>query len=195
MPSAWYVSAPVPARPSRRPRSRPVLVALALGGVMCCLLVGWGAYRLWNGAPYPEADPHVVATRLGAEAERVESDLALPAGPRSPSDRMETGACYYRGLRAFAHIDSARRDVHTFSVERETTGLPEDTARTAQERVRSRLSQQGWKLISQNVSSMGFRYENQDTGDQVHVDWYEYTGTLAFRIYAPCAKIPDGYSL
>ncbi|MFG2229338.1 hypothetical protein ACGFNX_04850 [Streptomyces sp. NPDC048723] len=195
MPSVRSVSPAVPPRPRRRLRTRPVLVALALGGVMCCLLAGWGAYRLWNGAPYPEVDPHVVATRLGAEAERVENDLALPVGPRSPSDRMETGACYYRGLRAFAHIDRARLDVHTFSVERETTGIAEDTARTAQERVRSRLSQQGWKLISQNVSDRGFRYENQDTGDQVHVDWYKYTGTLAFRIYAPCGKVADGYPL
>ncbi|MFA7764138.1 hypothetical protein [Streptomyces sp. NRRL S-448] len=195
MPSVRSVSPAVPPRPRRRLRTRPVLVALVLGGVMCCLLAGWGAYRLWNGAPYPEVDPHVVATRLGAEAERVENDLALPVGPRSPSDRMETGACYYRGLRAFAHIDRARLDVHTFSVERETTGIAEDTARTAQERVRSRLSQQGWKLISQNVSDRGFRYENQDTGDQVHVDWYKYTGTLAFRIYAPCGKVADGYPL
>ncbi|MFF4420801.1 hypothetical protein ACFY04_08430 [Streptomyces sp. NPDC001549] len=195
MPSVWSVSPAAPARPSRRPRSRPVLVALALGGVMCCLLAGWGAYRLWNGAPYPEVDPHAVATRLGAEAERVENDLALPVRPGSPPDRMETDACYYRGLRSVAHIDQARPDVRSFSVERETTGIPEDTARTAQERVRSRLSQQGWKLISQNISDRGFRYENQDTGDQVHVDWYKNTGTLAVRTYAPCGKIPDGYPL
>ncbi|MFD5414797.1 hypothetical protein [Streptomyces nojiriensis] len=195
MPSVWYSSPAAPARPSRRPRSRPVLVALALGGVVCCLLAGWGAYRLWNGAPYPEVDPQAVATRLGAEAGRVENDLALPVGSRSPAGRMETGACHYRGLRAFAHIDRARSDVHTFSVERETTGIAEDTARTAQERVRSRLSQQGWKLTSQNITTMGFRYENPDTGDQVHVDWYKYTGTLAFRVYAPCGKVPDGHPL
>ncbi|MFD7783189.1 hypothetical protein ACFV4Q_08890 [Streptomyces nojiriensis] len=194
MPSVWYASPAAPARP-RRPRSRPVLVALALGGVVCCLLAGWGAYRLWNGAPYPEVDPQVVATRLGAEAGRVENDLALPVGSRPPAGRMETGACHYRGLRAFAHIDRARSDVHTFSVERETTGIAEDTARTAQERVRSRLSQQGWKLTSQNITNMGFRYENPDTGDQVHVDWYKYTGTLAFRVYAPCGQVPDGHPL
>ncbi|MGW3324503.1 hypothetical protein [Streptomyces virginiae] len=195
MPSTWYVSSPAPARQSRRPRSRPALAALALGGVMGCLLAGWGAYRLWNGAPYPEVDPHVVATRLGAEAERVENDLALPVGPRSLPQQMETGACYYRGLRSLAHIDESRPDVRTFSLEKETTGLPEDTARAAQERLRSRLSQQGWKPIGQNLSASGFRFENRDTGDQVHVDWYKHTGTLAYRVYAPCGKIPDGYAL
>ncbi|MFD9480360.1 hypothetical protein [Streptomyces nojiriensis] len=195
MPSVRSFSPAAPPRPPRRPRSRPVLAAVALGGVVCCLLTGWGAYRLWNGAPYPEVDPHVVATRLGAEAGRVENDLALPAGPRSLPDRMETGTCYHRGLRSLAHIDEGRPDVRTFSLEQETTGIPEDTARTAQERLRSRLSQQGWKLISRNISTTGFRFENQDTGDQVHVDWYKHTGTLAFRIYAPCGKIPDGYPL
>ncbi|MFF4444082.1 hypothetical protein [Streptomyces sp. NPDC001502] len=195
MPSVRYVSPAVPARPSRRPRSRRVLAALALGGAVCCLLAGWGAYRLWNGAPYPEVDPQAVAARLGAEAGRVEDDLALPVRSGPLPDRVETGACYHRGLRSIAHIDEARRDVRTFSLERETTGIPQDTARTAQERVRSRLSRQGWKLIGQNISDMGFRYENQQTGDQVHVDWYEPTGTLAVRVHAPCGKIPDGHPL
>ncbi|MER6449023.1 hypothetical protein DEJ51_01605 [Streptomyces venezuelae] len=162
---------------------------------MCCLLACWGAYRLWNGGPYPEVDPHVVATRLAAEAERVENDLALPVGPGPLPDRMETGACYYRGLRSLAHIDQARRDVRSFSLERETTGIAQDTARAAQERVRSRLTRQGWKPVSQNVSPMGFRFENQDTGDQIDVDWYEPTGTLVVLLHAPCGKIPDGHPL
>lgn len=193
MPSVPSVSPAVPARPSRRPRTRPVAAALALGGVVCCLFAGWGAYRLWNGAPYPEVDPHVVATRLGAEAERVENDLALPVPSGSLPDQMETGACYYRGLRSLAHIDESRPDVRSFGLERETTGVAEETARTAQERVRSRLSQQGWEPVRQNTSPMGFRYQDRDTGDQVDVSWYEPTGTLVVRIYAPCGKIPEGY--
>ncbi|MFF4261283.1 hypothetical protein [Streptomyces virginiae] len=189
-------SAPAaPSRPRPRPRPRPVYAALVLGVAALLLATCWGAYRLWNGAPYPEVDPHVVATRIGAEAERVENDLALPGGPRSLPHRMETGACYYRGLRSLAHIDESRPDVRTFSLEQETTGLPEDTARAAQERLRSRLSRQGWKPIGQNPSTTGFRFENRDTGDQVHVAWYKHTGTLVFRVYAPCGKIPDGYAL
>ncbi|MFB6822955.1 hypothetical protein ACFCXA_15330 [Streptomyces virginiae] len=183
-----------PAAPAR-PRPRPVYAALVLGVAALLLATCWGAYRLWNGAPYPEVDPAIVATRLAAEAERVQEDLALPAGAASPSDRTETGACSYRGLRSVAHIDEARADVRTFILARQTTGVPQDTARTGQERVRARLSQQGWKLISENISDMGFRYEDRRTGDRVDVNWYAPTGTLAVSVHAPCGKIPDGYDL
>ncbi|MGW7334052.1 hypothetical protein ACWGIU_36725 [Streptomyces sp. NPDC054840] len=166
--------------------------ALVLGVAALLLATCWGAYRLWNGAPYPEADPAIVAARLAAEAERVQDDLALPADADSPPDRLETGACYYRGLRSLAHIDQGRPDVRSFVLDRRTTGVPEDTARTAQERVRARLSQQGWKLVSENISDMGFRYEDRSTGDQVDVNWYEPTGTLAVSIHAPCGKVPGG---
>ncbi|WP_158781022.1 hypothetical protein [Streptomyces sp. NRRL S-237] len=194
------VQPPAPAAPPRpqprpRPRLRPVYAAVVLGVAALLLATCWGAYRLWNGAPFPEVDPAIVATRLGAEAERVQDDLALPAGAESPPDRMETGACYYRGLRSVAHIDEARADVRTFILDWRTTGVPKDTARTGQERVRARLSQQGWKLISENISDRGFRYEDRKTGDQVDVNWYASTGTLAVSIHAPCGKIPDGYGL
>ncbi|MFG2976588.1 hypothetical protein ACGFYY_26845 [Streptomyces sp. NPDC048331] len=188
-------SAPAaPLRPRPRPRPRPRYVALVIGAVAVLLATGWGAYRLWNGAPYPEVDPAIVATRLGAEAERVQDDLALPAGADAPPDRLETGACSYRGLRSFAHIDQGRPDVSSFALTWQTTDVPEETARSGQERVRARLSQQGWKPLHEIVSDRGFRYEDPSTGDQVDVRWYEPTGTLAVSIYAPCGKTPDGYT-
>ncbi|MGW6577144.1 hypothetical protein ACWGAN_33905 [Streptomyces sp. NPDC054945] len=194
MPSVPSPTPAAPLRPQPRPRPRPLYAALVVGAVALLLATCWGAYRLWNGAPYPEVDPAIVATRLGAEAARVQDDLALPAGADSPPDRLETGACYYRGLRSLAHIDQARMDVSSFALTWQTTDVPEETARAGQARVRARLSQQGWKIHEETVSERGFRYEDPSTGDQVDVGWYRHTGTLAVSIYAPCGKVPDGYT-
>ncbi|MFE9480405.1 hypothetical protein ACFYNM_17595 [Streptomyces spororaveus] len=166
---------------------------LALGGVVCLLATGWGAYRLWNGEPYPDADPQAVATRLGAQAERVRDDLAVPVPADALPGRADTGACSYRGLRSVAHIDESRPDVRSFSLAWQTTGVPEETARAAERRVRLRLARQGWRLTAENISDMGFRYEDPGTGDRVDVDWYEPTGTLAARVHAPCGKVPGDH--
>ncbi|MDX3534592.1 hypothetical protein PV721_09455 [Streptomyces sp. MB09-01] len=191
MSSVQPVTSTVPPRSHAR---RLVRTALLLCGVTLLTAVSWGGYRLWNGAPYPEVDPNVVGTRLREEAERVHEDLALPGPAAEGPYRVETGACYYRGLRGFAHIDRSRRDVYSFDLDTRTTGVPQATARTGEERVRSRLSQQGWKLISENISDMGFRFEDPDTGDMVDVNWYEPTGTLAVSVFSQCGKVPDGFA-
>ncbi|MCX5610219.1 hypothetical protein OHB39_21965 [Streptomyces sp. NBC_00047] len=170
---------------------RLLRMALVLGGVALLLSMSWGGYRLWNGEPYPEVDPNVVAMRLREEAERVEEDL--DGRSRFEAHNVDTGACYYRGLRSVAHIDEARQDVRSFGLDWSTTDVPRTTARASQERARGRLSEQGWKLTSENISDMGFRFEHPGTGDKVDVDWYEPTGTLAVRIHAPCGKVPDGF--
>ncbi|WP_404962275.1 hypothetical protein [Streptomyces sp. 147326] len=190
MSSVQSATSKVPPRSSAR---RLVRTALILGGVTLLAAVSWAGYRLWNGAPYPEVDPNVVGTRLRAEVERVHDDLALTRTAAEGPYRVETGACYYRGLRGFAHIDQSRRDVYSFDLDTSTTGVPEAIARTGQERVRSRLSQQGWKLIGENITSMGFRFENPDTGDTVDVRWYEPTGTLAVSVFSQCGKVPAGF--
>lgn len=117
----------VPSRSS----SRFVRSAVVFGGVMFLVAVSWTGYRLWNGEPYPEVDPNVVAMRLNEEAQRVEEDLALPGrtDSGSSSHRVDTGACYYHGLRSVAHIDEARQDVRSFALDWSTTGVPRTTAR------------------------------------------------------------------
>ncbi|MFJ3727904.1 hypothetical protein ACIPYQ_35780 [Streptomyces sp. NPDC090045] len=180
--------------PPRSRARRVVRTALVLGGVTLLTAVTWAGYRLWNGAPYPEVDPHVVGMRLREEAQRVHEDLALPGSAAEEPYQVDTGACYYRGLRGFAHIDRSRRDVYYFDLDTRTTGVPQAVARTGEERVRSRLSQQGWKLVSENITSMGFRFENPDTGDTVDVGWYEPTGTLAVSVFSQCGKVPAGFA-
>ncbi|MFJ1568606.1 hypothetical protein ACIOG8_31090 [Streptomyces erythrochromogenes] len=171
--------------------ARLLRMALVLAGVALLLAMSWGGYRLWNGAPYPEVDPNVVAMRLREQAERVEEDL--DGRSRFEARPVDTGACYYRGLRSFAHIDEARRDVRSFDLDWRATDVPRATARAGQERIRNRLSEQGWKHTREHPSDRGFRFEHPGTGDKVDVGWYEATGTLTVSIYAPCGKVPDGF--
>ncbi|MER5461434.1 hypothetical protein ABT010_12255 [Streptomyces sp. NPDC002668] len=174
-------------------KKHPVRSVLWLIGVLLVVAVSMGCYRVWNGEPYPATDPDQVATRLKQEAQRVYDEVALPGPPDVSSNGVETGTCYYRGLRSIAHMDEGRSDVRSFGLEWRVTDVPRNTARTGQERVRRRLEQEGWKLTSENISDMGFRFERPDTDDIVDVDWYQPTGTFAVSIYAPCGKLPDGF--
>ncbi|MFF6776733.1 hypothetical protein ACFY8W_24740 [Streptomyces sp. NPDC012637] len=173
---------------------RPTSARLTLWFLCGLLVVGAGIAGewLWNGTPYPAADPDRVAARLKAQAQRAYAEAALPGDPK-PYSRVETGTCYYRGLRSFAHIDQGRRGVRSFRLSWRVTGVAEDTARTAQERTRLRLERDGWKLTSENVSDRGFRFEHPETGDKVDVDWYEPTGTYVMSTYAPCGELPEGF--
>ncbi|RLU81988.1 hypothetical protein CTZ27_30970 [Streptomyces griseocarneus] len=147
---------------------------------------------LWNGAPYPVANPDRVAARLKTEVGQVHVEAALP-GPLEAPARVETGACDYRGLRSIAHIDQGLSDVRDFRLSWRMTNVPEAAARSAQERTRLRLARDGWKLTSENISDRGFRFEHPGTGDKMDVDWYRPTGTYAVTAYAPCGKVPDGF--
>jgi hypothetical protein len=148
---------------------------------------------MWNGEPYPASVPDRVAERLKQEAQRVYDETALPGPAGVSSNGVETGTCYYRGLRSIAHIDQGRRDVRSFALKWRVTDVPRDSARAGQERVRERLDREGWKLTDENISDLGFRFEHPDTDYMVGVDWYEPTGTLAVSVYAPCGKLPVGF--
>ncbi|WP_328945895.1 hypothetical protein OG259_35110 [Streptomyces sp. NBC_00250] len=175
-------------------RSRPGRVLRrCLYGLIAVGLILAG-FSVWNGPPYPAADPDAVAGRLKAEAQRVYDEAALPGGADGVGSRVETGSCSYRGLRGFAHIDSGRPDVRSFGLSWSVTDVPEAAARAAQARTRLRLERDGWKLVSENISDLGFRFEHPGTGDKVDVDWYEPTGTFALSTHAPCGKLPDGFS-
>ncbi|GAB7109865.1 hypothetical protein JCM4814A_81800 [Streptomyces phaeofaciens JCM 4814] len=154
---------------------------------------------VWNGAPYPSADPDVVAQRLKDRSDWVYDGFALPETYAANSGRVDTGACYYRGLRSIAHIDEARSDVRSFGLDWSVPDIPEATARDAQRRVRQRLVKQGWKLTHEGdragatFRELGFRFENPKDGDQVDVQWNDSTTTLFISVYAPCAQVPDGF--
>ena len=154
---------------------------------------------VWNGAPYPSADPDAVAQRLKDQSDGVYDGFALPEKYAAASGRVDTGACYYRGLRGIAHIDEARSDVRSFGLDWSVPDVPEATARDAQRRVRQRLGKQGWKLthegdrVGATFRELGFRFENPEGGDQVDVQWSDSTTTLFISVYAPCVQVPDGF--
>lgn len=166
---------------------------LRLTGALLAVGVSVVGYRAWEGEPYPAVVPDQVAERLKGEAQRVYEEAALPGRPGVSSSGVETGTCYYRGLRSIAHIDEGRGDVRSFVLEWQVTDVPRSDARAGRERVRRRLEHVGWRLTGENVSDMGFRFERPGADETVAVDWYEHTGTLAVRVHAPCGKLPAGF--
>lgn len=184
-----------------RASGRSVLSAVA-GLVMAALLVAAVAAGnlVWNGEPYPSADPDAVAQRLKARSDEVYDGFALPGKYAAAPGRVDTGACYYRGLRSIAHIDQARRDVRSFGLDWSVPDVPEATARTAQQRIRKQLVRKGWRLTREGdrtgaiLRELGFRFENPTDGDQVDVRWNDATTTLFISLYAPCGQVPDAFA-
>lgn len=174
-------------------RRRPGPCVLWLTGTVLAVGVSVVGYRVWEGEPYPAVVPDQVAERLKGEAQRVYEEVAPPGRPGVSSSGVETGTCYYRGLRSIAHIDEGRGDVRSFVLEWQVTDVLRSDARAGQERVRRRLEYEGWRLTGENVSDMGFRFERRDTDETVAVDWYEHTATLAVSVHTSCGKLPAGF--
>ncbi|MFI8437373.1 hypothetical protein ACIGJO_27260 [Streptomyces sp. NPDC079020] len=179
---------------------RPALYAvggLVVTGLLVAAAVAGRA--VWNGTPYPSADPDAVAQRLQSRSDRVYEGFALPDTYTAESSRVDTGACYYRGLRSIAHIDEARSDVRSFGLDWSVADVPEATALEAQRRVRQQLLRQGWKLTHEGdragstFRELGFRFEDPEGGDQVDVQWNDSTTTLFISVYAPCGRVPDTF--
>ncbi|MFF3325284.1 hypothetical protein [Streptomyces sp. NPDC002889] len=177
-------------------------VLYAVTGLVMVALLGVAVVAgnvVWDGAPYPSADPNAVAQRLKARSDEVYDSFALPEEYAADSGRVDTGACYYRGLRSIAHIDEARSDVRSFGLDWSVPDVPEATARDAQRRVRQQLVQKGWKLAHEGdragaaFRQLGFRFENPKGGDQVDVRWNNSTTTLFISVYAPCGQVPDEF--
>ncbi|MGA5001429.1 hypothetical protein [Streptomyces arboris] len=175
------------------PKSRATRTAIGIAVLLGVAALVW----LWNGPPYPAADPDRVAGRLKAEAGQAYDEAALPGRPEVGPARVETSACYYQGLRGLAHIDQSRPDVRGFGLDWRATGVPEDAARRGQERTRARLEREGWTAVGTGDDERGFRFR-QPTGegddeDIVDVRWYHETGTYSVSVYADCGKLPDGF--
>ncbi|MFF2939049.1 hypothetical protein ACFVSQ_04295 [Streptomyces niveus] len=178
-----------------RPSLSRKSAVLALAVTVIAVPVLWLGHRLWNGDPYPSADPDAVAVQLGRDAQLAYDDLVLPGRPEVTS-QIRTGACYYRGLRSFAHIDRSRLDVNSFELRWDVTGVSRETARAGQDRLRLRLIREGFKLTSEESGDapMGYRFTHPDSEHMVDVNWYESTSLLAFTAYAPCGKVPAGFN-
>ncbi|WP_405796848.1 hypothetical protein [Streptomyces sp. NBC_01506] len=172
-----------------------VLVALSVLAVAAGGLVS----AVWNGEPYPDADPDAVAQRLKDRSDDVHDGFALPEQYLAEPGSVVSGACYHRGLTSFTQIDQPRNDVLSFGLDWSVPDVPEATARDAQQRVRRQLVKQGWKLTHEGdragatLREWGFRFEDPEGGDQVDVRWNDSTTTLFISVYAPCGKVPNEF--
>lgn len=194
-PRAWYRTAPrrrLLPRP-RLPGSRGARALVALCAALVAAATVAALVWLWNGTPYPKADPDHVAARLKDQAQRAYDEAALPGRPAVGPVRVETGACYHRGLRSLAHIDQGRRDVRSFGLDWRATAVPEDVARSGLRRMRARLVREGWTLVDTGLDRPGFRFRNPDNQDRVDAHWYRETGTYAVSAYAGCGELPTGF--
>ncbi|WP_405615532.1 hypothetical protein OG292_20605 [Streptomyces sp. NBC_01511] len=193
--------------PVRRVRAFGLSVLIAAAGLaviplsVAAAAAGNLASEMWNGPPYPSADPDTVAQRLKDRSDAVYEGFALPEKYPADSGSVETGACYHQGMKSFTHIDEARSDVVSFGLRWSVPDVPEATARDAQQRVRQQLVKQGWRLTSEEgdragatFSELGFRFEDPKGGDLVDVQWNDSTTTLFISVYAPCGQVPDDFS-
>ncbi|MEU7280399.1 hypothetical protein AB0A69_16665 [Streptomyces sp. NPDC045431] len=186
-------------------KKRVGLGVLAAVGALALLAVGVDAgakkvSELWNGRPYPAADPAAVSQKLQERSQWTYDGFGLPPATAGAvqAGGMSTGACYYRGLRGFGHIDEARMDVVDFGLRWEVPGVPEDTARQAQQRLRKRLEGAGWKLTHdgnrtlEELVELGYRYQQPGGEDHIDVRWNNRTTTLVVTVYAPCGQVRPG---
>lgn len=196
----WYRTAPRRRLLRRLPASRAARALFVLCATLLVAVTVAALAWLWNGTPYPQSDPDRIAVRLKDQAQRAYEEAALPGRPEVELGRVETGTCYYQGLRSLAHIDEGRPDVRSFDLDWQVTAVPEDVARSGLQRMRARLEREGWTLVDTGVDDRpGFRFRNPAGEDDVqqvqHVDarWYRETGTYAVSAYAGCGKLPDGF--
>jgi hypothetical protein len=191
-----------------RARTRPVVATLTVLGLTLLIAGGYAGVRLWYGTPYPAVDPTAVDRRLQQYSQQTYDALGLPKARRTTTlatRRTDTGACSYRGLRAFAHIDRPQRGVISFSLSWQAPDVPEAQARQAQQQLRQRLTAEGWRTVNDwnrqvrpHRVELGYRFEapkgaDQIGEDQINVQWNSTNTTLLIDIYAPCGRTPDGY--
>lgn len=190
---------------SRRPKALfavLVMLAVAVGGTLtvgAAMAVSRGAQAVWEGAPYPKADPDAVARRLKERSQLTYDAFGLPGAHTVQPARMSDGACYYRGLESLGHIDEARRDVRSFGLSWSVEDVPEEQARASQDRLRQQLAERGWELTrdwnreSSGSLTLGSTFRHPGTPDQIHVKWNDSTTTLFVDVYAECGRVPAGY--
>lgn len=154
----------------------------------------------WNGEPYPSADPDAVAERLKTRSNEVYDSFALAKKYAAQPSRVDTGACYHRGLSGYVNLDRARLDVSSFRLYWDVPNVPEPTARDALRQARQQLTSHGWEFShdwadsTSSLLELGFRYEEPGRGDKVDLRWNSSTTTLFVEVYAPCTQVPDEFN-
>ncbi|WP_157868680.1 hypothetical protein [Streptomyces caatingaensis] len=165
------------------------------------------AKTVWEGDPYPLARPAATATRLDGHTQSVYDALGLPRA-RLDDDWAGRGveaegyACPRQGLR---HLPDNLNDnppaaPHVVDVREEWAlkDVPRAEAGPALERVRQRLTRQGWKVTKFDAATPGHELwltlDHPATGDTLQIQTNP-GNRLMISAHAACARYPSDTDL
>ncbi|WBO65375.1 hypothetical protein [Streptomyces camelliae] len=180
-------------------RTSPHRKIAAVSAVLLAVAAVAGCTRLWDGEPYPVADPVATATRLDGYTQAVYDALDLPDAELEPGGSPEADGygCSYRGLR---HLDEELSDspgsppgVVDVSSGWALKGVSRAEAVSAMQRARAELTRQGWKVAGYENSRSWLRLSLKPVNGEDTVSVEAYPGDrLQVAAYAECARYPSG---
>ncbi|MET9551886.1 hypothetical protein [Streptomyces sp. NPDC006645] len=170
----------------------------AVGLVVCVLAivaVAPAVERVRYGAPYPTADPARAAERIQERSRRAYGLMRLPEPVAAARNVLDGRVCRGRGLLNLTGDPEPGviGPEHRWGVD----GVAEEVARPALDRLRERLTAQGWEHTHERegrgtgIVQAGFRFEDPVSGDTVDARWNSARGALFVDVRAPCARVPD----
>ncbi|MFF2143698.1 hypothetical protein [Kitasatospora sp. NPDC058190] len=180
------------------------LAVLAVAGSV--VLGGVKVTGVWEGAPFPVADPAAIAERLNGQTLAVYDALEVPNGlvldlSNSLGVEADIYDCHGRGLSHFLDNleDTAPYEPRTAAISAgfTVTGLTHPQAAEAMERAHGALTAQGWTVESQEAPDhIQLKLKPPSTGpngvsDTVFVDFYDPSGFFTVEAHAECARYLD----
>ncbi|MFF4038691.1 hypothetical protein [Streptomyces sp. NPDC001816] len=188
---------------SRRGWRRKIVAASAMGLAVAGTV---GFVRLWNGEPYPVADPATTATRLDGYTQAVYDALDLPNAELDtdrPGRGMEADGygCSYSGL---SHLSEQLSDsppippgVVNVSDEWALKGVSRAQAVSALQRARKQLTRRGWEVTGYENSRirLWLALKPSDSDDGVWIEAYPANRLEVAARTADCARYPSGTPL
>ncbi|WBP92121.1 hypothetical protein [Kitasatospora cathayae] len=190
---------------SRGRRAARALAVLAVAGAV--MLGGVKVTGVWEGAPFPVADPAATAEHLNSQTLAVYDSLDVPNGlvlnlSNSLGIKADIYDCHGRGLSHFLDNleDTAPYEPRTAAISAglTVTGLKHPQAAEALERARGALTAQGWTVESQAAPDhIQLKLKPPSTGpngvsDTVFVDFYDPSGFFTIEAHAECARYLEG---
>ncbi|WP_405942181.1 hypothetical protein [Streptomyces sp. NBC_00207] len=205
------IPAPAPAPASASARRRKIRAAAAADLALAAVMGGTLGFALWfapiwDGTPYPVADPAATARELEDHTRSAYTALGLPRA--EPADWPRAGLvaegsdCHLRGMRHWSERGIAYPPEAPGVVAVSDTwglgGVPRAEAEPALERVRQAMTQQGWKVTDYENSpdrhQAELRLELPGTGRTLSLTTYP-GDRLEVAAHAECARYPAGTPL
>ncbi|GHC52794.1 hypothetical protein [Streptomyces flavofungini] len=157
---------------------------------------------VWQGDPYPVADPAATSRHLDERSQTVYDALALPharldaerSGVRAYTDAYN---CDRRGLRTWSDAldPSPPSEPHVVSVSYDWTlrDVPRARAVVALQHARKELTREGWTVAEHRDDRYRLQLSVRPPKDGTSVTLTAYPGDrLEVSAYADCARYPKG---